>query len=148
MGLGQLSGSRAFPPFPASESFVLVLNSLSRKGTLLTISQSLLRLARGQVSPIPVGPNLGPSPRSSKAQEARLLRREREGSLAVGSTVSGRPFPSPRPYASTRRAAKGAGSLPGDAPGPGSPPFQKEHSFSDAPALAREEEDEKPGNGA
>ena len=40
LGLGQLSGSRAFPPFPASESFVLVLNSLSRKGTLLTISQS------------------------------------------------------------------------------------------------------------
>lgn len=77
LGLGQLSGSRAFPPFPASESFVLVLNSLSRKGTLLTISQSLLRLARGQVSPIPVGPNLGPFPRSSKAQEARLLRRER-----------------------------------------------------------------------
>lgn len=148
LGLGQLSGSRAFPPFPASESFVLVLNSLSRKGTLLTISQSLLRLARGQVSPIPVGPNLGFSPRSSKAQEASLLRREREGSLAVGSTVSGRPFSSPCPYASTHRTAKGAGSLPGDAPGPGSPPFQKEYSFSDAPALGREEEDEKPGNGA
>lgn len=109
LGLGQLSGSRAFPPFPASESFVLVLNSLSRKGTLLTISQSLLRLARGQVSPIPVGPNLGPSLRSSKAQEASLLRREREGSLAVGSTVSGRPFSSLRPYAGTQRTSSGAG---------------------------------------
>lgn len=110
LGLGRLSGSRAFPPFSGLGKFVLVLNSLSGKGTLLlTISQSLLRLARGQVSPIPVGPNLGPSLRSSKAQEASLLRRERESSLAVGSTISGRPFSSLRPYAGTQRTSSGAG---------------------------------------
>ena len=141
LGLAQLpglSGDRAFSPFPASESFVLVLNSLSRKSTLLTISQRLLLSARGQVSPIPACTDLGTFEilESSGSESCEEEERGQPGCGFHCSWPAPLFAPSLSQYPSHTRRVRTVSRV--TAPVPGSPPFPRKCSFSDVPALGRE----------
>lgn len=129
----------ASPPFPASESFVLVLSSLLRNGTLLTKGFPVSSRWPEANFPLSQLDQTWVPSKSSKAGEASLEKRKRDKQQAAASSPVGQLFSSLRPWASTHCTAKGAGSLPGDSSGTRFSTIPKTVLNLAAPALAREE---------
>lgn len=123
----------AFPPFPASESFVLVLSSPSRKGTLLTKGFPVSSRWPEAKFSHPILTRLGPFKILQGRGSASWVEEEiRQPGCRIHCRLPALFFA--HPWASTHCTAKGAGSFPSDSSGTRFPTMSKRILNLAAPA--------------